>query len=150
MDLPGITPSSCASVGSAAHKENRRAHGLQSCVVQLRFAGVFLPAPLLRTRPVLAGLLVSTSYDRVWRSDLCDQAGDRYLLLGLASPRIAKKRNAQTFVLSGLQWDEGYLQRWPQSWLCAPSAEVAQLVLNDLSSWLMKRYREGGGQLHVS
>lgn len=149
MDLPGITPPSSAAPGSQADQANRRIHGLLACVVPLRFAGVFLPAQLLRRRPMPIGLLVSTQYERAWTTSLYDMEGDRQLQGGLWHARIAKRRDASTMVLAGSQWDEGFLRRWPQSLLCAPSVDSANAVIGHMSPWLNQRYIEGGEQLTI-
>ena len=147
MQLPGITPSSGSAPGSLADIANRRKHGLSACVVPLRYAGVFLPAQLLQRRAVLAGLVVSTQYSWVWSTSLYDREGEHELRHPLTHARVVKRRDAKTMVLAGVEWDEGFLQQWPQSWLCAPTVETARELLGHLSPWLRRRYLQGGGQL---
>lgn len=147
MNLPGITPSSGAAPGSLADKANRTKHGLLACVVPLRFAGVFLPVQLLRQRPLRMALLVSTQFDGAWTTSLYDREGDRQLMHGLRHARVVKRRDAGTMVLAGVEWDDGFLQQWPQSWLCAPSEKSADVLLGHLSPWLRQRYVQGGGKL---
>jgi len=148
MQLPGITPSSGAAPGSLADNANRRKHGLSACVVPLRFAGVFLPAQLLQRRPAAAGLIVSAQFSGVWTTSLFDLEGQHELRHGLTRARVVKRRDACTMVLAGFEWDEGFLRQWPQSWLCAPTAAAANVLLGHLSPWLRQRYYEGGGQLN--
>lgn len=147
MDLPGITPSSDSAPGSLADNANRKKHGLLACVVPLRFAGVFLPVQLLRRRPMPVALVVSTQFNGVWTTSLYDREGDRQLLHGLWHARVVKRRDACTMVLAGSEWDDGFLRQWPQSWLCAPSEQSANVLLGHLSPWLRQRYLQGGGQL---
>lgn len=149
MDLPGTTPSSAAAPGSPADNANRKKHGLLACVVPLRFAGVFLPAQLLRRQPMSVGLVVSKQYDGVWTASLYDREGECQLRHGLWHARVVKRRDANTMVLAGLEWDDGYLGQWPQSWLCAPTVDSANAVIGHMSPWLHRRYVEGGGQLTI-
>ncbi len=147
MQLPGITPSSGAAPGSPADRANRRNHALSACVAPLRYAGVFLPAQLLQLRPVAAGLIVSTQFSGVWTTSLYDMEGHRELRHGLAHARVVKRRDAGTMVLAGVEWDEGFLRQWPQSWLCTRTVEDAHAVIGHMSPWLRERYLQGGGQL---
>lgn len=147
MNLPGITPSCGAAPGSLADKANRKEHGLLACVVPLRFAGVFLPVQLLRQRPLRVALLVSTQFNGTWTTSLYDREGDRQLMHELWHARVVKRRDSGTMVLAGSEWDEGFLQQWPQSWLCTPSEKSAEVLLGHLSPWLRQRYLQGGGQL---
>lgn len=148
MQLPGITPSIGAAPGSPADRANRRKHGLSACLVPLRYGGVFLPAQLLQRRPVATGLIVSTQFSGVWTTSLYDSEGHCELRHALFQARVVKRRDATTMVLAGVEWDEGFLRQWPQSWLCASTVEAANVLLGHLSPWLRQRYYEGGGQLN--
>lgn len=148
MQLPGITPSSSAAPGSPADRANRRKHGLSTYLVPLRYAGVFLPAQLLQRRPVAAGLIVSTQFSGVWTTSLYDSEGHHELRHALFQARVVKRRDSCTMVLAGFEWDDGFLRQWPQSWLCAPTVDAANVLLGHLSPWLRQRYYEGGGQLN--
>lgn len=147
MQLPGITPSSGAAPGSPADRANRRKHGLSACLVPLRYAGVFLPAQLLQRRPVAAGLIVSTQFSGVWTTSIYDSEGHHELRHALFQVRVVKRRDACTMVLAGVEWDEGFLRQWPQSWLCTRTVEAAHAVIGHMSPWLRERYMQGGGQL---
>lgn len=149
MDLPGKLPPISAAPGSMSDKANRRKHGLLACVVPLRFAGVFLPAQLLQRRPMPVGLIVSTCRDGVWSASLWDSEGGSHLRHGLWHARVVKRRDARTMVLAGAEWDEVYLRQWPQSWLCAPDVETANMVIGHMSPWLRQRYIESGGRLEL-
>jgi hypothetical protein len=149
MNLPGITPPSAAAPGSLKDNANRKKHGLLACVVPLRFSGVFLPVQLLRCRPMPVALLVSSQFSGAWITSLYDREGERKVMNELWHARVVKRRDASTVVLAGLEWDDGFLRQWPQSWLCAPSQENADLLLGHLSPWLRRRYLEGGGQLAI-
>ena len=144
MDLPGITPSSASAPGSLADNASRKKHGMLACVVPLRFAGVFLPVQLLRRRPMRVALLVSSHFNGAWTTSLYDRDGEHQLLHGLWHARVVKRRDGGTMMLSGLEWDDGFLRQWPQSWLCAPSEKNADMVLGHLSPWLRQRYLQGG------
>lgn len=87
------------------------------------------------------GLLISSEHDGAWSVHLYPPDGqDRHLLRGLNGARIVKERDDGCRLIAGLEWDEGYLRRWPQTWLCAPTQEAAVAELYAMSWWLNARY----------
>ena len=130
-----------AAPGSWADNESRRVAGVPACVVRLKFSGVYLCLRLLMERPMPTGLLISSEHRGAWSVHLYPPDGqDRHLLLGLLNARIVKQREDGCRLISGLEWDEGYLQRWPQTWLCAPTQDAAVAELYAMSWWLNARY----------
>lgn len=115
-------------------------------MLPLRFTGVFLPARLLRLRPVLAGLIVTTEDSPGdFSVALHPMDGDtRILWRSLARARVVNKRDDGATLLSGIEWDEGYLQLWPQTWLCAGSHELLLSALSDIGPWLDSQYTGRG------
>lgn len=143
MNFPGIIEKgSGAAPGSARDNELRRAVGHRACVVRLRYAGVFLPVKLIELRPMLEGLVVTTRLDGSgWLVRLHPlDGGINCLLRDLSNARVLRHRSDGSWLIEGEEWDEGYLKRWPQTWLCAPSLETAGALLDGMSCWLSARY----------
>lgn len=135
-----------ATPNSEHDKACRRSAGWSAHMLPLRFTGVFLPARRLRLRAVLAGLIVTTEDSP---GDFCvsihPSDGDtRKLCHPLAQARVVKKRDDGATLLGGVEWDEGCLQQWPQTWLCGPSLAVVTAALNSMSPWLSERYTGRG------
>lgn len=139
-DLPGLVPPIAAAPGSAAdlHAQVRAAwHGH---VLRLRFCGVYLPVQLLRGRPVVPGLIVSRKFDGGQRTRLMDAACEHQLLPELFNPVVLKRRIDGSMLIQGLEWDEGHLQQWPQTWLAAQTPEEAVEIMQGMAGWLKSRY----------
>ncbi|WP_192888339.1 hypothetical protein [Paracidovorax avenae] len=139
--LPGIWRSSGAAPGSSADVAHRKAIGLPAAVLRLRYAGVFLPVHLIRPR-MRFGLIVSSEGEgRRWSVNLHPSSGEPGTVLPtLADASMSKRRDDGAFLLVGLEWDDGYLRRWRQTWLCAPSEELAEQVLGGIRLWLEDQY----------
>ncbi len=50
-------------------------------------------------------------------------------------------------LLRGVEWDEGELRRWPQTWLCCPDAAGIDPALQLMQSWLERRYAAAKAQI---
>jgi hypothetical protein len=73
------------------------------------------------------------------------------LIRTLAKARqIGHERGDGCRLLSGLEWDEGYLQRWAQTWLCAPNYDVGVEALQRMDEWLNQRYERRLRELRPS
>lgn len=145
-NLPGILPPSSAAPGSDADLHARVRAGWKGHVLRLRFCGVYLPEQILRDRPVVPGLLISENESGHWKASLYDQQGRHELLHGLQSATVRKRREDGSMLIEGAEWDEGYLQRWPQTWLAARTPQEAAQILQGMSGWLRARYT---GRLHM-
>ena len=146
LDLPGILPPSSAAPGSDADLHARVRAGWKGHVLRLRFSGVYLPEQILRTRAVVPGLLISVHEYGRWSASLYDHQGKHELQHGLVSAVLRKRREDGSMLIDGSEWDEGYLQRWPQTWLAARTAEEVAQILQGMSGWLRSRYT---GRLHM-
>lgn len=130
-----------AAPGSWADNESRRVAGVPACVIRLRFAGVFLSMRLVMNRPMPTGLLISGEHEGKWTVNLYPSDGqNKPLLHSLLQARIVKNRDDGCRLIAGLEWDEGYLRRWPQTWLCAPTQDAAVKELYAMTWWLNARY----------
>ncbi|WP_159502682.1 hypothetical protein, partial [Microbacterium sp. 18062] len=130
VQLPGICRSSGAAPGSAADIAHRRAGGVPMFVGRLRYSGFFLPAHLVRPH-LLFGLVVSKEEEgQRWTVSLHPEDGDtRRLLRALMHASVRKRREDGAYLLDGKEWDEAFLRQWPQTWLCAPSKQMAEHAL---------------------
>lgn len=139
--LPGVPRPFAGPPNCLGDKANRIAAGVPAFVAELRFSGVFLPARLLHRRAIPQGLLVSTHQASGWGTSLHPLDGDIWPLLNnLSRARVVRQRADGVMLLGGVQWDAGYLQRWPQTWLCAPSEAAAISAIDHLQPWLDGRY----------
>ncbi|WP_169167653.1 hypothetical protein [Acidovorax sp. SRB_24] len=87
------------------------------------------------------GLLISTSAPEGWMVNLHPMDGDTSVFLRqLSDAHMVKRRSDGCMVIAGMEWDEGYLRRWPQTWLCGPTQTEAIAATNALSAWLEARY----------
>ncbi len=112
-------------------------------VAQLRFCGVYMPVALVQAHHLFDGWLISRSTGvQEWSVELSKDQQARHAavfpLFQVREPAVTKRDGI--FLLRGQQWDAGYLQRWPQSWLCGPSAEATRDALLSLDGWLSARY----------
>ena len=142
MNLPGmVIKGNGATPGSAQDNELRRVVGHRAFVIRLRYSGVFLPEKLIKGRPVQEGLLVSTCLDGRWTLRLHPLDGSSDCLLrDLSDANTLRQRPDGSWLIDGEEWDEGYLRRWSQTWLCAPSLQAGADLLCGMSSWLRARY----------
>lgn len=142
MNLPGITRPIGAAPGSLADNANRRTGGVPACVIRLRFCGVYLPRRYIRERAMPTGLLISKEYDDgKWGLTLHPMDGALTPILdGLSSPAVVKRRADGAMLIEGLEWDEGRLDRWRQTWLCAPTMPLAESALDAMATWLEAQY----------
>lgn len=115
-------------------------------VGRLRYTGVFLPVHLVRPR-LRSGLVVSKEGEgQQWTVSLHLESGDPAMLLrALMNASVRKRREDGAYLLDGREWDEAFLRRWPQTWLCAPSRQVAESALETMREWLEARYELARG-----
>lgn len=145
-DLPGIYHGHCgiAAPGTDADNASRRTAGWPAHVFRLRYVGLFLSRNRVLGRPQgrQDGLLVCTkSREGDWLADLHPPSGElRNLLQTLRHVRLIKRRDDGCVLLAGLEWDEGCLRQWPQTWLCGPTLEAAGAALNSMDAWLTHQY----------
>ncbi len=143
MFLPGVHRGGHQGApNSEADKAARRSVGAPSCVIRLRFTGSFLPVHLIQRRPWPTGLFVSQQHEGGWWSaSLHPFDGDLSpILRPLSDARVVKERDDGCLLVAGMEWDFGYLKRWPQTWLCGPDEEVARAALFDADRWLRSNY----------
>jgi hypothetical protein len=143
VSLPGLFKlTGYTALESDGHRQQRRAAAWHGWVFRLRFNGVFLTQHLIISRPCLQGLVVSTgNAEGRWCTDLhADDARQGKLLRTLMDVRMVRQRDDGCVLMRGLEWDEGYLQRWRQTWLCAPTYQVGISALGEMDSWLKARY----------
>ena len=134
------------SPGSVRAIADRKQAAWPCRLVELRFCGVYLPAELLLGRPLLSGWLVSQDAgvaERVCTFHTTLSAGEpsplNPLTVHLGDGQVRLNMDG-TYLIQGIAWDAGYLNRWPQTWLCGPGNEVVAAALQRMSAWLRSRY----------
>ena len=134
-------------VGSPDSDASRiaRRHAAWPCrVAELRFCGVYLPADLVLARQVRTGWIVSEISDvRTWAATLQSSASDtRSAILSIHAVRDVREHEDGTYLLRGMAWDAGYLQRHPQDWIVGPvdEADSVGAAVRKLDGWLRQRY----------
>lgn len=143
--LPGIYERGVNSPGSLGDNIARRQSGWPGFVYRLRFCGVYLRRTIILQRYNPQGLVVCSQFDKQWQANLHDPSGSLdELLHGLADVRLVKQRADGCQLLAGVEWDDGYLERWPQTWLCAPTRAAGEAALNEMHDWLQARYTGKG------
>lgn len=140
--LPGFYSSTGLAIpGSSSDVAQRKAAGWPCHVFRLRYNGVFIPQSLVLGRPIVEGLLVSTREGDGWTVNLHELSGSTTKLLRcLSAARLVKERHDDCRMLAGLEWDEGYLRQWQQTWLCSASQVTGLEVLQQLGPWLRSKY----------
>lgn len=111
-------------------------------MVELRYQGMYLPANLILRRPLHTGWIVSqdTGPDE-WASHLYVSLKDeRSPLNALHAIKTVLKNDDGTYLLRGKAWDAGYVERWPQDWLCGPGDDSLVTALHKMDGWLRQRY----------
>lgn len=143
--LPGVFRAPSSSPGSSNWLQNLKAAGWPCRVYRLRFCGVYLLRTLILGRSNPRGLLVCTDVEGVWHAGLHETEGrcDR-IMQGLLHARVLRQRPDGCVLIGGLEWDDGMLEQWPQTWLCAPTSAKAEAALNGLHDWLAARYTGKG------
>lgn len=127
--------------GSEYDRNAQRAAGWRATVLRLRFCGVYLPERLLNEQRHMSGLIVSMDgYDAGYSVHLIDEAGGREITRGLRGATVLKRRSDGAMLLRGVEWDEGYLRQWPQTWLCCETPDAMPSVLRQMGAWLDARY----------
>ena len=58
----------------------------------------------------------------------------------LSSAKLVKGRDDGGMLIEGLEWDEGALDQWRQTWLCAPTVRLAEDALEAMAPWLEAHY----------
>lgn len=143
MDMPGTYRRDACAPGSDHDIAGRKAAGWPAVVFRLRFCGVYLPAWHTRKRLNPAGLLVSTKVTDQWQVDLHPLTGDtEELINALTNASLLKRRDDCAVLLAGFEFDEGRLERWAQTWLCAPTEEIGLKALKGMDAWLTERYKD--------
>lgn len=145
MEPPGIyrCPSTPGSAGAIAAM---RACVWHCWVAELRFCGVYLPAPLIASRRIAEGYLASKDEGvSIWSCHLFREVPKDFNAPPRLNPLMKVKKVSYsediTYLIHGEAWDDGCLQRWPQAWLCAGSEERLQASLDRAADWLLQRYR---------
>lgn len=139
--LPGYFPRNSAGPGTDTDNALRRRAGWPGVVIRLRFLGHYLPMHLILARPNPSGLVISEEFEGVWSVDLHPESGvDQKLLHTLMEAREVRRRPDGCILLTGMEWDEGYLGRHQQTWLCAPEWSVGMGALQEMSAWLKAQY----------
>lgn len=140
LALPGWYSLPSCAPSSYMDRMGRQAAGWPAVVLRLRFNGVYLPHRLLTKRPRVAGKVLSIDrHGAPAHSDLIDEEGCE-LLHTLCEARVLKRRDDGSMLIGGEEWDEGYFQRWPQTWLCSESIEALESALLHMQDWLHRQY----------
>ncbi|MDZ7863524.1 hypothetical protein [Acidovorax sp.] len=63
-----------------------------------------------------------------------------HVLPALTNAQLRKLSDEGMILIDGREWDDGYLDRWPQTWLIAPTMDLAELALENMAAWLKARY----------
>ncbi len=142
-NLPGLYLG-MATPGTELDLEGKRRVGCDAYVLRLRFNGVYLPAEILARRAKSTGMLLSTPMtDGSFQTWLVDRNEPMRLIIhGLERVEVWRQRQSGTLLLRGLEFDEGELQRWPQTWMCGTNLREMQEILGEMSPWLSAKYRE--------
>jgi len=134
-------------VGSPDSDASRiaRRHAAWPCrVAELRFCGIYLPADLIQRHQVRTGWIVSEISDvRTWASALYSSASDtRSAILSIHAVRDVRQNDDGTYLLRGMAWDVGWLQRHQQDWIVGPVDGVDSVgaAVRKMDGWLRKRY----------
>lgn len=140
---PGLYRVVGASDSDAARVARRNA-AMPCRVAELRFCGVYLPADLIQRHQVRTGWIVSEISDvRTWAATLYSSASDpRSGVLEIHAVREVRKNEDGTYLLRGMAWDVGYLQRHQQDWIVGPvdEADTVGAAVRKLDGWLRQRY----------
>lgn len=144
IEPPGVVRISCAP--GSAHALQEHADAAWPCyVAELRFCGVYLPAPLIKRDYIRQGWLVTLIIEhtapKLYRCDL--HAGREADAKRLGHTLFTRdvKLQGQVYLLRGESADPGYLRSdWPQDWLCGPDFVSIESALDKLAPWLTSRY----------
>lgn len=139
-DLPGRYRSEGCAPGSERERQGQVEAGWRTTMLRLRFCGVYLSVPMLRSVHCVTGLLVTTRAYENDRVDIVDPGGTGPITRGLGQVEMLRMREDGSMLLRGLEWDEGDLRRWPQTWLCCPDRAGIDAALVPMASWLGQRY----------
>lgn len=118
-------------------------------MAELRFCGVYLPASLILSRPLHTGWIVSKQIEaRTWQSWIYTSLdpGQETSPLNPLMVHEARQNPDGTYLLRGMAWDAGYLNQWPQEWLCGPGNDAVTTALNGMEHWLQHRYTGAWGK----
>lgn len=143
MTLPGAYNLGRASPGSDADRALRARAGYPAVVMRLRYHGVYLPVSLIKSRPIPLGLVISQEVDsNNWHVTINPITGHASPLLPvLTNAELRRRGDGGMVLVDGREWDDGYLDRWPQTWLIAPTMDLGELALENMAGWLQARYR---------
>lgn len=143
MEPPGLYRT-VGAPGSAAALSDRKRAAWPCRVTELRFQGVYLPADLILKRPLHTGWIISKDVGATeWISEFCTSLKpdeDRAPIPPLFGIRSVRQNADGTYLLQGMAWDAGYLQRWEQDWLCGPGDDSVTAALRKMDPWLRQRY----------
>lgn len=141
IEPPGLYRSGAAP-GSDAERVARRNAAWPCRVAELRFCGVYLPAALILQHQVHTGWIVSQPADR-WASTLYSSVKEERSPVNPLHAIHEVRANADgTYLLRGMSWDVGYLQRHQQDWIVGPvdEADSVGAAVRKMDAWLRKRY----------
>ncbi|MEG0976705.1 MAG: hypothetical protein RSF42_18570 [Comamonas sp.] len=141
-DLPGRYRAGFSAPGTEGDLKARQKEGYDMFVLRLRFCGVYLPDFLLKHRPVVHGMLNTLKSPDGSDHVLHVERERPMKLLGQALEQavVWKEHDNGSLLLRGVEWDEGELQQWPQTWLCCNEAKGVANALKVLAPWLEKQY----------
>ncbi|MFA9288142.1 hypothetical protein ACCQ08_25455 [Comamonas sp. SY3] len=140
QDLPGLYMSH-ASPGTPMDLEGKCRVGWDLYVLRLRFNGVYLTRDLLQRRPRHFGMALSVRESRgndTWLVDRKDPM--RLLIQALQEAHVLRRRESGALLLRGMEFDEGELQAWPQTWICAANPTEIDNIVREMEPWLRARY----------
>ncbi|TDS73383.1 hypothetical protein [Comamonas sp. JUb58] len=140
-DLPGYY-GSIAAPGSQADLDGRQRVGVDLYVLPLQFCGTYLCSPLLTVRAPIFGVVISSKTPFNGYQSAIYKRSDLMKLVSypLEQVEVWKKREDGTMLLRGEQWDEGELNRWPQTWICGRNPSAVTAALRGMSAWLDREY----------
>lgn len=147
-DLPGRYKRDGCSPGSLREREGHLDAGWPVTMLRLRFCGVYMPVHTLRRVHRVTGLLLTTNECGDDRVHIIDPGGSgNELTRGMIRVEMLKARTDGSMLLQGVEWDEGELRQWPQTWLCCPDAAGIDPALQLMQSWLNRQYAAAKAQI---
>lgn len=116
--------------GTPAALQAMRDAALQCVVYPMRLRGVKRPvAELLELNPYAGALILNDDFTKPnWTAMLYEVPAMSIVIMSMHEVDVTRARGGFRQI-SGIEWGEKAMARWPQTWFCAPNVEAAQAVL---------------------
>lgn len=123
------------TIGSPRDLQDKQAASFRCVVFRMRFGGVRLaPVDVLARHFVEGGLILNDDYTRpAWHAVLYALPDMKNALIMLHDARLKRSRDGFR-QYQGWEYGEKGIERYPQTWFCAPSHEAGVSVLASMSS----------------